>query len=178
MTLSSPRRWSSRPAAALAVAVAVLVAGAAPAAAHAEPSDVSPAACATVDSVAEVRIRAGEEIGARGSRLDVLVDGTVVASGGLDLDQLDHLEMVATVPAGVEGPVEVRATLASAADDDVVDASWAFGIGVPAPDSCALAVADAGGGSSLGIVLVVGTSVALVAALVVVGLRSRRTGVA
>lgn len=162
-----------RPLASLVGALVVVLATAGPAAAHAEPTIVAPEACSSVASADAVRVTTSEELDANGTRLDLVVDGGVVASAGIDLDDLDHRSIVIEVPPGVTGAVLVQGTLASASDGDTVDVSWGFGLGADAPADCVLTVDDRDGSSAMGTVLVVATSAVLLVALAAVGLRSR-----
>ncbi|RMH73918.1 MAG: hypothetical protein D6683_13030, partial [Actinomyces sp.] len=81
----------------VAGALVVVLATAGPAAAHAEPTRVTPEACSSVPSTDAVRVVASEELAVDGTRLDLLVDGAVVAGGGVDLDDVDHRTIVIEV---------------------------------------------------------------------------------
>ncbi len=113
----------------LLIAIGVVVASAVPVAAHADPVSMSPATCATVSEAREVQMDFTEELEVMGSRLEVYSDGTLIASAGPDLSDLDRVTMVAALPEGTHGVVEVEWTSVSALDDDAASGRYAFTVG-------------------------------------------------
>lgn len=139
-----------------ALLTAVLVmASAVPAAAHADPTTITPAPCASVDSVDAVEMQFTEELSIDGSRLELFVDGELIASAGPDLSDLDRASMVAALPSGITGVVEVEWTSVSVIDDDAVSGGYAFAIGgsIEGVDCDGVDQTESGGSASLVVIL-------------------------
>ncbi len=70
-----------------------------------------------------------EELEIIGSTIEVFVDGALIASAGPDLADLDRTSIVAALPEGTSGVVEVEWTSVSAIDDDTTTGRYAFVVG-------------------------------------------------
>ncbi len=158
----------------LLLAVTLVAATAIPASAHADPVLVTPAACAEVDSISEVRIEFSEELNINASSLNVLVDGELVASTGPDLNDLDRVTMVAAVPAGISGVVEVEWTSTSVLDDDAVSGRYAFAVGGTTEGVDCGASEPEASGSSMSTMVILGLSAMVLVGLVGVARRPSR----
>ncbi len=137
------------------LAVVLVVASALPAGAHADPTTVSPAPCAAVDSIDAVEMDFTEELTIDGSRLELFVDGELIASVGPDLSNLDRTSMVAAVPAGTSGVIEVEWTSVSVVDDDAVSGRHAFAVSgsIEGVDCDVADTTDSAGSASLVVIL-------------------------
>jgi methionine-rich copper-binding protein CopC len=113
-----------------------LLAGVNIAAAHAELAESNPANGALLDEPPEqVWLRFTQELETGGSSLAVFDQNgqqVDVGGGGVDLDDLDHQRMVASLPASLaDGTYTVRWTAVSAEDGDTTNGAISFTVGGP-----------------------------------------------
>lgn len=131
------KRWAG-----LAFAAAVLAGPlAAPAWAHADIERADPTPCSAVATAGEARLVFGDELDSATSSITVSdASGNQVASGSVDLFDLDHTSMVATPSTSLPvGLYELEWVVTSAVDGDVTTGSYQFAIGNPRdPDVLAL----------------------------------------
>lgn len=146
-----------------------LAAGVNIAAAHAELAESNPPNGALLDEPPEqVWLRFTEELETGGSSLAVFdQDGQQVdgGGGGVDLDDLDHQTMIASLPASLaDGTYTVRWTAVSADDGDTTDGAISFTVGGSAAAGEASTADTSSSSSSLLILAAI-----IVVALAVVG---------
>jgi len=122
---------------------------AAPASAHAEPTIMSPEACSTVSSLSDIRIDFGSELAIGGSSITAYSGGTMIATAGPDLTDLDRKSINVMVPDGVSGKVDVEWATRSADDGEEASGSYSLYVGGDVDSSdCGLSEGSSSASSS------------------------------
>jgi len=139
----------------VAAVFAVVLAFASPAGAHAEVSTLTPAACTNSQPGESIRIVFSEELVADSSSIELVADGVVIATAGIDLTDLEHRTLEMFTPSTASGPFIVNWTAHSALDDDITAGTYGLTAGPgDIADGCAASSSENNDSSSIPFALI------------------------